>query len=313
MHGEVERLQTLDERVDPVLLDVQHDHLLLDRGASLPEPCASRVPHLRQGGAVDAADRGRSRRRSGRFCRCTPTGRASAPGLGGRRSVDQLPPEVLLLQHLAELLRAPVGHEELQPGAGAQPPVAVVTEDRDDALVDVRDLVQRDPGHRGAPDLRVGRQTAADPQVEARAVLGVDDADEGDVVDLVRHVEQRRSRDRGLELARQVRERRVADDPAVDLVDGRGAVDDLVLGDAGDGRTEDDAGVSPQASVVDSPTASRRFQISGTSSIRIQWYWTFCRSVMSAVPRANSCEISPMVRSWRVVRRPPSMRTRSMK
>ena len=31
--------------------------------------------------------------------------------------------------------------------------------------------------------------------------------------------------------------------------------------------------------------------------MRIQCSWTFCRSVMSAVPRANSCEISPMTRS----------------
>ncbi len=56
-------------------------------------------------------------------------------------------------------------------------------------------------------------------------------------------------------------------------------------------------GVSPQASVVDRPTASSRRQISGTSSMRIQWYWMFCRSVMSAVPRANSCDTSPMTRS----------------
>ena len=51
-------------------------------------------------------------------------------------------------------------------------------------------------------------------------------------------------------------------------------------------------GVSPQASVVDSPTASSRRQISGTSSIRIQCSWMFCRSVTSAVSRANSVEIS---------------------
>jgi hypothetical protein len=45
-------------------------------------------------------------------------------------------------------------------------------------------------------------------------------------------------------------------------------------------------GQSPQASVVDRPTASSFAQIAGTSSIRIQWSWMFCRSVMSAVPRA---------------------------
>ncbi len=69
-------------------------------------------------------------------------------------------------------------------------------------------------------------------------------------------------------------------------------------------------GVSPHASVDDSPTASRRRQISGTSSILI---WMFCRSVMSAVPRANSCDILPITRSCSVVSRPPSMRTRIMK
>ncbi len=72
-------------------------------------------------------------------------------------------------------------------------------------------------------------------------------------------------------------------------------------------------GQSPQASVVESPTASSFSQIAGTSSMRIQCSWTFCRSVMSAVPRAYSSEISPMTRSCPVVSLPPSMRTRSMK
>ena len=45
-------------------------------------------------------------------------------------------------------------------------------------------------------------------------------------------------------------------------------------------------GLSPQASIVDMPAFSSFSQIFGTSSIRIQWYWMFCRSVMSAVSRA---------------------------
>ena len=61
------------------------------------------------------------------------------------------------------------------------------------------------------------------------------------------------------------------------------------------------------------PTAASRSQISGTSSIWIQWYWTFSRSEMSAVSRANSVEISPSVRSAAVVSAPPSQRTRIMK
>ncbi len=72
-------------------------------------------------------------------------------------------------------------------------------------------------------------------------------------------------------------------------------------------------GVSPQASVVDRPTASSFCQIAGTSSIRIQWYWTFCRSVRSAVLRPYSSETSATARSWATVSRPPSIRTRSMK
>ncbi len=45
-------------------------------------------------------------------------------------------------------------------------------------------------------------------------------------------------------------------------------------------------GESPHASCVSSPTDSSRSQIAGTSSIRIQWYWMFARSVTSAVSRA---------------------------
>jgi hypothetical protein len=45
-------------------------------------------------------------------------------------------------------------------------------------------------------------------------------------------------------------------------------------------------GVSPQASIVVSPAFSSLAQIVGMSSMRIQWYWMFCRSVMSAVSLA---------------------------
>ena len=52
-------------------------------------------------------------------------------------------------------------------------------------------------------------------------------------------------------------------------------------------------GTSPQASVVCRPIDSRRFQISGTSSMPTQWNWMFWRSVMSAVSRANSVAMPP--------------------
>ena len=72
-------------------------------------------------------------------------------------------------------------------------------------------------------------------------------------------------------------------------------------------------GVSPQASVVINPTASSRSQIAGTSSMRIQWSWMFCRSVMSAVSRAKSLLTPAMVLSCSPDSDPPSERMRSMK
>jgi hypothetical protein len=72
-------------------------------------------------------------------------------------------------------------------------------------------------------------------------------------------------------------------------------------------------GVSPQASTVVRPTSSRAVQISGTASIGIQWNCTFCRSVMSATPRAYRVEMSASTRSWARDTAPPSNRTRIMK
>ena len=96
--------------------------------------------------------------------------------------------EVLVLEHLAELLDAPVGDQELQAGPRAEPPVAVVAEDRRDALPDVGDLVDRDPDADLLRQHRVGRESTADPQVEAGAELGVDGPDERHVVRLGRDV-----------------------------------------------------------------------------------------------------------------------------
>jgi hypothetical protein len=72
-------------------------------------------------------------------------------------------------------------------------------------------------------------------------------------------------------------------------------------------------GLSPQASMVVIPAPSSLPQIAGMSSTRIQWYWMFSRSVMSATSRPYSVASSPIVRSCSLLRRPPSMRMRSMK
>ena len=160
-------------------------------------------------------------------------------GFSGAGPVDERALEVLGLEDLAELLDTPVLDEELEPGLRAQTAVAVVTEDRDDTLPDIGDFVERNPGADALRQHRVGGQSAADPEVEARAVLGVVHADEGDVVDLVNDVLL--AGDGGLELARQVGVLGVADVAANDLVDRRGGIEDLVERFAGQGRTEDDA------------------------------------------------------------------------
>jgi hypothetical protein len=90
--------------------------------------------------------------------------------------------------------------------------------------------------------------------------------------------------DRGLVLAGQIGEGGIADERRRS-VQRRSTVDDLVLGDAGQGAAEHVAGVSPHPSVVDRPTASRCCQMAGTSWIRTQCSWTFCRLVMSATSR----------------------------
>jgi hypothetical protein len=69
-------------------------------------------------------------------------------------------------------------------------------------------------------------------------------------------------------LARQVRQRRVADEADWISLDLRRRVDQLVGGDAGDRRAQDHARDVPHASVVPSSTASRRRQISGIDSPR---------------------------------------------
>ena len=72
-------------------------------------------------------------------------------------------------------------------------------------------------------------------------------------------------------------------------------------------------GESPHASMLLRPAASSRSQIAGTSSMRIQWYWMFSRSVTSAVSRAKSVPIRPSAWTAAGESSRPSERTRSMK
>ncbi len=140
-------------------------------------------------------------------------GRPVRRGAVGQRAV-----QVLLLQHLAELLRPPVGDQELDPGVRAGAAVAVVPEHRADPGPHVGDLLGPDEDPQPLGEHRVGGQPAPDPQVVPDLAPGVAHADERDVVDLVVGAVVRATGDRGLELARQVGERRVTHV----LVDGLG-------------------------------------------------------------------------------------------
>ena len=84
-----------------------------------------------------------------------------------RRPIGQGPLEVTGLEHFPEACRAPVGDQELEPGAAAQPPVAVVAEYRDDRLPHLRHLVERHPGAQPLTEHRVSREPAADPHIRA--------------------------------------------------------------------------------------------------------------------------------------------------
>jgi hypothetical protein len=163
-------------------------------------------------------------------------GHADVVAGGGRdrrcRPVDQRAVQVLVLQDLPELLNTPVGDQELDPGAGPQPSVAVVAEDAHHARPDVGDLVDRHPGTEALGQHRVGGKTATHPDVEAGTVFGVVDPDEGDVVDLRDHIVDRMSSNGRLELAGEVGELRIADVARGDLLDRRRRVDQLVRGDA---------------------------------------------------------------------------------
>lgn len=71
----------------------------------------------------------------------------------------------------------------------------------------------------------------------------MDNAHQGEVVDLVHHVLGRVARDGGLVFAGgQVGQLRVTDETFGELVDQRGGIDDLILGDARNRGAEDDTG-----------------------------------------------------------------------
>ena len=125
--------------------------------------------------------------------------------------------------------------EELQPGLAARLAVLLgVAEDRGDAGDDLGGLLGRDEDVEPAREARAAREAAADAQVEARACRRRGSrAGERDVVDQPARAVLAAAGDRDLVLARQVRVELVVEEVLVDRL-GRGvAVDDLVVGDAG--------------------------------------------------------------------------------
>ena len=75
---------------------------------------------------------------------------------------------------------------------------------------------------------RVGGQASAHEAVEARPVLRVLGANKSDVLDFVRHVLPGVARNSGLKLAWEVVELLAREVVILDLLDGRGGVDNFV-------------------------------------------------------------------------------------
>ena len=189
-HQQVVLGQRGDEVLDLLVGHVEDDQLLLRRR---PDPARRRTASARSAMRVSsaAADPAGAQREADGVGAVLLLGDADVVALVVLRPAPAAGPsgsarvQVLVLQHLAELLRAPVGHQELDPGVvaltggsrsrgrsrctPAQTSVTCVGPDED-----------ADP----LGEHRVGRQPAADPEVVAGLAVGVDDADEGDVVDL---------------------------------------------------------------------------------------------------------------------------------
>ena len=231
-------IQAGDQFIEPVVGHVQDDQLLV-RG----EPDAVRADSLgevgdrgQDGARHPAGDRGDANGVEPVAQSLYPDVVDGANHRFGCRAVDQRPLQVFRFQNLPEFLDTPVLDEELQSRLGPKPAIAIVAEEADDRLPDLGYLVEWHPGTDPLGQHRVGRQSAADPQVQAGAVLGMVHPDEGDVVDLVHDILQ--TADGGLELSRQVRILRLADVAAHDLLDRRRRIDDLIEGLTGQRRAE---------------------------------------------------------------------------
>ncbi|MCY1237033.1 hypothetical protein D9M72_497130 [compost metagenome] len=156
--GEAQGVELGHQRFNLVLGDVQHNQLLVRSGAQAVGTAGFEgVCQLHQLCAGEAA-----RNRGGAdeelavllFVHAHVVARGGRLGCGG--TVGQLVAEVFVLEDLAELLRAPVGHQELQACLGAHPAVTVVTEDAGDAEPHVGCLLRRDEGSEALAKHRVG-------------------------------------------------------------------------------------------------------------------------------------------------------------
>ena len=142
--GQAQRVQLGHERLHLVLGHVE-DHELLVRGGAQPVGAAGLqgVRELDQLAAGEpAGQRGGADEEPAVLLLVDADVVAGRGRLGRGGAVGELVAEVFVLQDLAELLRSPVGQQELQPCLGAHPPVAVVAEDAGHAEPDVGGLLR---------------------------------------------------------------------------------------------------------------------------------------------------------------------------
>jgi hypothetical protein len=234
--GQVEHVQPGHRLLDPLVGHVQHHELLL---GGEPDPAAAQLAgqlgHRDQGVAVGPPDQRRDPDVVGAVALAVD---ADVVAVGVRRrrrlrAVLQRPAQVVALHHLAEALRPPGGEQELDPGPGPLVAVAVVAVGGGDGGHHLGRLGPGDEHPQAVGEPRAGGQAAADQQVEALAAVGVDMADQGQVVDLGLGAAVAAARDRHLVLAGEVGELLGPGHAGLDRQQVRGGVEPLAGVDPG--------------------------------------------------------------------------------
>ena len=147
-----------------------------------------------------------------------------------------------VLDLLGDALDAPIGDEELEPGAVALEAVTFVAEELTDGLDDGPDLMRLDEEGKRLRKMRGGGEAAAHHDAVA-GLRPAAQAEDADAIDVRLGAPDAAPGDGDFVFAREIREIGVVGHVPVDLEHLLVAIDDLLGIDAGDGAADDVAGI----------------------------------------------------------------------